>query len=276
MWLYQLFKYAVYALLGYDVWLFFLDDLSASAEIFTDGVTWHNFVEAYSATVDTAAWVVLLLLFELETAVIPDKQLRGRLQWILNALLVACYAIITYSFYGYVVKLGVVTDLAPFAIADVCSLIGSDFTWVSTLDEYLPLTLDSCAPLQGASLQQIVGTKIIGAPEALELARNLAITDVVNAATWLLVVAVLEADVQLQLRQQMTRRLNTVGLALKAVLYTILLGCAVYWGIEGSFIDFWDAFLWLVAFVFIEMNFFEWQNAGQGRRNRKPEPWRKG
>jgi hypothetical protein len=24
-------------------------------------------------------------------------------------------------------------------------------------------------------------------------------------------------------------------------------------------VDFWDAFLWLVAFVFIEMNIFQWQ-----------------
>jgi hypothetical protein len=136
MWLFQVFKYAVYALLGYDAWLFFLDDLSASAETFTDGVTWRNVVEAYSATLDTAAWGVLLLLFELET------------------------------------------------------------------------------------------------------------------------------EVQLQLRQRMTRHLNTVGLVLKAVLYTILLGCAVYWGIDGNFLDFWDAFLWLVAFVFIEMNFFEWQADG--------------
>ncbi len=259
MWLYQVFKYAVYALLGYDVWLFFLDDLSASAETFTDGVTWHNVVEAYSATADTAAWVVLLLLLELETAVISDKRLRGGLKWALNAVLAACYAIIAYSFYGYFVKLGVVSDLVPFAIADVCSLIGSGFTYVATLDEYLPLTLDSCSALRGTSLQQIVDTKIIGTPGQLELARKLAITDVVNAAAWLLVVAILEAEVQLQLRQRMTRHLNTVGLVLKAVLYTILLGCAVYWGIDGNFLDFWDAFLWLVAFVFIEMNFFEWQ-----------------
>jgi hypothetical protein len=27
---------------------------------------------------------------------------------------------------------------------------------------------------------------------------------------------------------------------------------------KGDFIDFWDAFLWLVAFVFIELNIFNW------------------
>ena len=33
----------------------------------------------------------------------------------------------------------------------------------------------------------------------------------------------------------------------------------MYWGFVGDFLDFWDAFLWLVAFVFIELNIFQWQ-----------------
>ena len=45
---------------------------------------------------------------------------------------------------------------------------------------------------------------------------------------------------------------------LKFVLYAILFVCAVYWGFEGDFVDFWDAFLWLFAFIFIELNVFEW------------------
>jgi hypothetical protein len=28
-------------------------------------------------------------------------------------------------------------------------------------------------------------------------------------------------------------------------------------------VDFWDAFLWLVAFVFIELNVFEWHKETQ-------------
>ena len=30
-------------------------------------------------------------------------------------------------------------------------------------------------------------------------------------------------------------------------------------GFKGDFLDFWDAALWLFAFVFIELNVFEWQ-----------------
>ena len=43
------------------------------------------------------------------------------------------------------------------------------------------------------------------------------------------------------------------------MLYAVLFLAAVYWGVAGDFIDFWDAFLWLFAFIFIELNVFEWQ-----------------
>jgi hypothetical protein len=46
---------------------------------------------------------------------------------------------------------------------------------------------------------------------------------------------------------------------MKNVLYSILLFAAIYWGIFGDFLEFWDAFLWIVAFVFIEMNLFDWK-----------------
>jgi hypothetical protein len=39
-------------------------------------------------------------------------------------------------------------------------------------------------------------------------------------------------------------------------------GFAIYWGIDGKPIDFWDAFLWIVAFVYIERNLFiPWEDA---------------
>jgi hypothetical protein len=47
---------------------------------------------------------------------------------------------------------------------------------------------------------------------------------------------------------------------------------AIYWGIKGDFVDFWDAFLWLVAFVFIELNVFEWRRESKARHNQPTLP----
>ncbi|MEM1413223.1 MAG: hypothetical protein AAGH19_12780, partial [Pseudomonadota bacterium] len=90
-------------------------------------------------------------------------------------------------------------------------------------------------------------------------AGRLALVDVVNSGAWLLVVALLEIEVLLQLWDRLGTKLTHVFTGIKAVLYATLFLAAVYWGIEGDFLDFWDAFLWLVAFVFIELNIFQWQ-----------------
>ncbi|MBT8132830.1 MAG: hypothetical protein KJO35_11215, partial [Gammaproteobacteria bacterium] len=98
----------------------------------------------------------------------------------------------------------------------------------------------------------------------LSLAKTLALTDIINAGDWLIIVALLELEVMLQLKGMLTDRMLQISKSIKAVLYTILLCCAIYWGIDGEFLDFWDAFLWLVAFVFIEMNIFEWHSETSG------------
>ena len=72
-------------------------------------------------------------------------------------------------------------------------------------------------------------------------------------------VVILEVDVWLQLRGRHEGAFVAISQVIKVVLYSILFAAAVYWGLLGDFLDFWDAFMWLVAFVFIEMNIFQWQ-----------------
>lgn len=255
---FRVFKYTVYILLAGDVAMFFMEDILAAQETFGDNITWRNVVEAFTATVDTAAWVVLLLIFELETAVIPDDKLQGGLKWMLAAIRAICYFFIVWAAWGYVVKYNLVSNLEPFMIANVCDLVGTSFTHVVDLDEYLPIDAQACALLQGADLLRIAGTEIIGTAESTRAAIHLAIVDIVNATDWLIIVALLEAEVLLQLRDQLTDPVIRVFKFLKIVLYGILFGAAIYWGIFGDFLDFWDAFLWLVAFIFIELNIFQW------------------
>lgn len=255
---FRVFKYSVYCLLAYNAFWFFKEDLAASAVTFGDTVTWRNVVEAYSATIDTTAWILLLLLFELETAVIPDDKLQGGLKWLLSGVRGICYFFIVYAFYGYCLKYGVITDLSPFSVADVCSLVGSEWNFVVDLDDYPPIDATACAAMQGQELLRIAGTEIIGTREALDSAYGLAVIDIINAGTWLIIVVMLEAEVWMQLKDFLTDRMLTIGKYLKGFFYSVLFLCAAYWGFEGSFLDFWDAFLWLVAFIFIEMNIFQW------------------
>jgi hypothetical protein len=256
--LFRLFKYTIYCLLVVNAYFFFREDLAASAEVFNGVVNWSNVMEAFTASTDATAWIVLLLLFELETAVIPDDKLQGGLKWFLMAIRVVSYFVIVNAFYGYIYKYGVITDFASISIADVCSLAGGEWNYIADLDDYPLVDAASCALLQGQQLFLVSGTQIIGTQAALDSARELAIIDIVNAGTWLVIVVLLEAEVWMQLRDLLTGTILKVSKYLKGFFYSLLFVCAIAWGFEGSFVDFWDAFLWLVAFIFIELNIFQW------------------
>lgn len=255
---FTVFKWLVYLLLAWNAIQFLQEDLAASAETFGDSITWRNLVEAFSAAIDTTAWLVLLLIFEFETAIISDEKLKGGLKWLLLVMKATCYFFIVYAFYGYVSKYGVITNLLPFTIADVCSLAGTDWNYVIDLDDYPAIDAGSCIALQGQQLVQVAGTEIIGTREALDSARGLALIDIINAATWLVIVFLLEVEVWLQLKDRLTDQIMSLAKYLKGILYLVLFIAAAYWGLEGTFLDFWDAFLWLVAFIFIELNIFQW------------------
>jgi hypothetical protein len=73
------------------------------------------------------------------------------------------------------------------------------------------------------------------------------------------VVLVLEIDIRLQKRNRLEGLFLRISNFSKSILYAILFFAAIYWGLNGDFVDFWDAFLWLVAFIFIELNVFDWR-----------------
>lgn len=270
---YQIFKYSVYVFLSMNIYHFFLDDFSASSQTFANGIALTQIIEAFTATIDTVAWVVLLLLFELETYILDDAKIKGGVKWSIHLTRALCYLFIIFSFYGFTQKFQLLHNLIPFSVADACSLVGTKFTDIETIDEYIPITLESCKVLNESSgqLVRIAGTNIISEPTDLLATQRLSFVETTNSATWLMVVAILEIDVFLQARDKLHGAFMWVSKAIKGVLYSILFLCATYWGIMGSFLDFWDAFLWLVAFVFIEMNIFEWHQETEEAKSQAEE-----
>jgi len=170
-----------------------------------------------------------------------------------------------YAFYGYIANLTYLYETTALSgVTDICSLLPDQWSWAVTLDDYAELNAANCATFSDASVYyQFRDMMAVVDAQGLRDIRYLAWVDVINAAVWLLVVMVLEIDVRLQERDRyegLALRLSTIA---KFVLYSLLLLAAIYWGLKGDFVDFWDAFLWLVAFVFIELNVFEWRQEEQ-------------
>lgn len=265
------FKYTIYALLTVNVYLFFSEEWAAVGHRFADGLKPGDFIEAFAASIDTAAWVVLLLMFELQTFVLTDAQATRRVIRTLHSLRALCYIVIVYAFFGYVTKLVFLLGASPLSdVSDVCSLVSGQWAYAVDLDEYERITAANCAGFSGAtSFFQLTGLQAVVDAARLTDITRLAWVDAINSGVWLLVVLLLEIDVRLQERNRFEGLARRISNLAKYVLYTILLLAALYWGVKGDFVDFWDAFLWLLAFAFIELNVFEWRKE---RHEQHPAP----
>lgn len=257
-------KYLTYLALSVNIVLFLQEELATVAASFRGDIDLIGLIQRFSATLDTAAWVVLLLLFELETAVIPDDRLVGPTRWLIHGVRLLCGVAICAAFFGYWGEWTALLDATPLQ-QSACSLLGQDWSVLLDFDEFIALGADNCAEIERRALQLNNLDRVIATPEALAGARYLALTDVINAGAWILVVVVLEVEVRLLGSEHaLPRRLKPVLNSIKFLLYAVLALAAIYWGIDGDFLDFWDAALWLFAFVFIEMNVFEWQRELSG------------
>jgi len=267
--IFQLFKYSVYALLTLNIYLFFAEEWTASAYRFADGIILSDIIQGFAASIDTAVWVVLLLMFELETYVLDDRHFTKRVTWTLHGLRAICYVAIVYAFYGYLTKLIFLYGTGPLPnVSDICALVDGQWAYAIDFDEYAILTAANCGSFSAASsFLQYPGMFAVVDQAGFTDILRLAWVDVINAAVWLLVVLVLEIDVRLQERHKLEGAALRLSNLSKYILYSALFLAAVYWGIKGDFVDFWDAFLWLVAFAFIELNVFEWRQESAEAQN---------
>lgn len=221
-----------------------------------------NFIEGFTSTIDTAAWVLLLALFELETYVIDEERLKGNLKWLFLFIRSFGYAFIVYSFWGYCNNYLWLSHFEAVDIASLCEIKGK--SWMIELDQFQKITTKNCSELATQnsltdSFFKYENKDIYTDSTFLQSATYLSIIDILNSLSWILVVIVLEIDVWLQLKNQFKGWVYTVSKYIKNLLYIILVCAAVLWGFNGKFLDFWDAFLWIVAFAFIEKNLYDWQ-----------------
>lgn len=257
---YAVFRYSVYALLTLNVYLFFVEERAAAALEFPDGIRLGGVIEAYASTIDTAAWVVLLLSFELRTRLLSERRFTTAVSFGLRLCRALCYTVIVYAFYGYLSDVAFTYSTSPLTdVRDLCALVSRDWAWTETLDRYVALTSANCGTFAGASdLFRFDGMNAAVDAGTLANVRGLAWMDAINSGVWLLVVGLLEIDVWLEARrgycEDLARKAST---AAKILLYGTLGLGVLFWIWKGEFKDWWDALLWLAAFVFIERNICE-------------------
>ncbi len=247
------FKYTMYALLLINTFYFFEVNSAAEAATNGSGTALSDLIVAYADAIDSGAWLLLLLVFEFETSYHAPEKHEFWIQPLIGAATLLCWAVILYSFYGYYGGVAMLPGFSEYAGVDPCALAGSGALYAETLDIYPPLDAVNCASL-GAGALFNADLNMFATPESLSLIKRLTWTDVVNAGAWIIVAGIIELEIFMRVTGRATPSFLRACNIIKLPFWIILVVACIYWGVLGEPVDAWDAFLWIAAFFFIELN----------------------
>lgn len=265
---YTSFKYAVFALLLINTAYFFEVNSAAEAATFANGVSFADLIVAYADGIDSLAWLLLLLMFEIETSYEPSERHRHWVGPLIGTTTLFLWAIIIYAFYGYVGSADMVKGFAVYEGAPPCSLAESGAQFAVRLNEYVALDAENCRRLASGALYR-ADLNMFATRDSLALINRLNWTDVVNAGTWIVLGLLIELEIFLRVTHRATPERLRILHIIQFPLWIILVVAVLYWWALGEPVEAWDAFLWIACFFFIELNMMAKHEENARRRARE-------
>ena len=257
----QSVKWIVYSLLLVNFALYLNWDWHGATHALGPAEPLIKWLQAYAASIDYAAWLVLILLFELETYALSDTAFTPLVSRLVHGIRLICYLFVLHTVYAYSVNTyEVYFEVEQAAgVSDLCQVADGRISYVHN-QQYTYLNEDNCAELgTGSDYFLLDKGRVIADLVNLDRERWLAWLDVVEAVIWLLIMALIELTIRLQDRGVSSGRVVTRLNYLKFAGYSTLMGIAVYWGLTDLFLNFWDETLWIGGFAAIEMNMSDWR-----------------
>ena len=257
----QAIKWTVYLALIVNFGVYGHDDWMAYKSVLAAGAPWSDIFEQFADTIDMAAWLGLVFLFELETYALPDEAFKGWVTRAIHIIRIMCYFGIWYAAYGFTVNAVDYYDYVEVdGLTDLCQIADQGRALQLDVIAYEPVTADNCASFSASApyFQAAGEMSVIDAP-TLDHAIKLGWVDIANAYVWLIVVLLIEIEIRMQTADRFGGRAMRLARLLKTIFYGELIINAVIWGATGYPIYAWDAFLWIFGFWAIELNLAEWE-----------------
>ena len=253
-------KYTVYSALVVNFFIYLHDDYNAFRAALPPDAPLSEIFEQFSTTIDMAAWLGLVFLFELETYALSDEAFEGWLPTFLRIGRFVCYVSIAYAAYGYTAETLDFYDIRKLDATNACQLADQQTSMQTDVINYEVITSANCEALShDSAFYQVNGEIAVLGETTLHHVRFLGWIDVDNAVVWLIVVFLIEIEVWLQATDRFSSRALTVVRQVKTFFYLVLIGNAIIWVYTGYYVYAWDAFLWIFGFWAIELNLAEWE-----------------
>ena len=257
----QIVKWTVYALLIVNFLFYIAEDWGRAMHTLGAESAFFDWTSEFATSIDELAWFLLLFMFELETYVLSDEVLKGRVARTLHAIRLFCYVMIAHTIYAFTVTVVDLQATVPVqGVSDLCMMAEADVSYVYNL-QYTSVDEESCADLSSESQYfWVTQGEIVSDARGLDLERDLAWADLIEAVVWLLILLFIELIIQLQNRGITGGPLITIGNTTKLLLYAILIVEGIYWATLSHWLYLWDELLWIGGFAAIEMNVSDWRD----------------
>ena len=259
----QIIKWLVYTLVIINFGFYIRNDLVIAGHTLYSGSSLLEISRAFATTIDESAWIILLLLFEIETYLLSNDPLSRTKTLLMQGIRLVCYVSLAHTLYAYGVYLAEIYAALPVeGVTNLCQLIGKDLSYASNL-VYSKINSSNCASLSSANQFFYVDPPtffIVEDAAGLAIEKQLAWIDIFEAIIWLLILLSIEVAVWLQDRNIGQGLIFKTLSITKWCLYSLLWAAAGYWIYRGHYMFAWDEFVWIAGFVAIEMNIVEWRN----------------
>jgi len=251
---FRLFKIVIFWVLMINLAYYLYEDVTAFLFLASES-TFFDKLEAFAVSIDYVAWMVLIVLFEMATSAQSRDQFTGARKWVIPGLTAVCYAFLVYAAYGYVAALGDAYNYEPIESRPACYFANTNFAYLSPTARPIELTHENCSAFAGKEIFKSPPTDNLITTEANLLSlKKLSWVDVFNSSAWLFVVLLFQIEVSLEQMKKLTKRRLKIVMIWKSLAYLVLVCNAIYWTVFSAFIDYWDAWLWLIAFILVDLN----------------------
>ena len=258
----QLIKLVVYSLLLINFAFYIRDDWVTAGHTLYDGSTWLDWTRAFAVTIDESAWILLLLLFEIETYLLSDNTLSRWQSTLMLAIRIVCYISLGHTLYAYSVY---VIELQNAVLIpethSLCELVDKQISYTYNL-VYTAVSAENCSALSSANQYYYIDpiTNFIVQDKAgLNIELQLAWVDLIEAIVWLVILATIEVSLWLQDRNIGSGAIFKLLGTIKFFLYSMLWVAITLWIYHGHWMFAWDEFIWIAGFIAIELNMMEWR-----------------
>ena len=197
----QTIKWSVYALVIINFGFYIRNDWVIAGHTLYAGSSLLEVSRAFATTIDESAWIILLLLFELETYLLSDEPLSRTKTLLMQGVRVVCYISLAHTLYAYGVYLTEIYASVPVeGVTNLCQLIEKDLSYAFNL-VYSDINSSNCASLSSANQFFYVDPPtffIVEDAAGLAIEKELAWIDMFEAIIWLLILLSIEVAVWLQ------------------------------------------------------------------------------